>query len=106
MFPVGALDVSLGASLIRLGNAAPNGPLSLNLLVPRGLLRTFRRIARAVGVRADTGKLSLVNDQVLVADRLVAQECFEDLPRSRCIARLRQQRCARDVWCHAVVRQG
>ena len=57
-------------------------------------------------MRAGTGEFSFVNDQVFVADRLAAQERFEDFTRPRRVARLRRQRCTGDMRCHAVVRHG
>ena len=43
---------------------------------------------------AGAGKLTLVDDEVFVADRAFLEPAFEDLARAGGIARLRRQRAA------------
>ncbi len=62
--------------------------------------------AFAVGMRAGARELAALHDQVLVADRPVLEEAFQDLARARRVARLRRERGARDVRRHAVMRHG
>ena len=43
----------------------------------------MRRIARGVGMRPRSGQTALVDDEVLLTDRLVGKEALEDLARPR-----------------------
>src|SRR5262245_21751481 len=71
-----------------------------------GLLRALGRVARGVGMRADAGELSLVHHEILGADRLACEMCFEDLARASGIAGLGGEGTARDMRGHTVMRHG
>src|SRR5271156_65826 len=55
---------------------------------------------------AGAGKLSLVDDQIFVADRSVLEPAFKKLLRAGGVARLSRERGPRDVRRHPVMRHG
>ena len=67
----------------------------------RGLFRAARRIAFAVGMRADAGELAALHDEIFVADRATVELALENFARARGVAGLRGQARARDVRGHA-----
>lgn len=64
--------------------ASPSG------LEPRRFLRSAGGIAGTVAMRAGTGEMAALDDQIFVADRPVVEEALEDLANPRGIARLRR----------------
>src|SRR4029077_1127005 len=82
-------------------------PCADGLLLELGsLLGAFGGVARGVGMGADAGKLALVHDEILGADRFAGEIFLKDLAGTGGVARLRRQRAARNMRRHAVVRHG
>src|SRR5271166_5420227 len=75
----------------------------------RSLLGSAGRIPSAVGMRARSGELAAVDDEIFITDRSALEPAFENLACPRCVPGLRRKRSSGDVWRHAMcgmVRQG
>jgi hypothetical protein len=57
-------------------------------------------------MRARSGELAAVDDEIFITDRSALEPAFENLACSRCVPRLRRKRSSRDVGRHAMVRHG
>mmetsp|Transcript_126962 Transcript_126962/g.179133 ORF Transcript_126962/g.179133 Transcript_126962/m.179133 type:complete len:211 (-) Transcript_126962:825-1457(-) len=84
---------------LQLGRAGVNVLEALEL---RNVLGALRRIAFGVTVLSRSCKLSLVHDQVLVADWPLIEETFQDFAYTGCIARLGGESRSGDVGCHCI----
>ena len=56
-----------------------------------GFFRTARGIAFAVGMRADTGQLATLNNQVFIADGLAFEVALKDFAGTGSVTCLRRQ---------------
>src|SRR5271154_7626761 len=57
-------------------------------------------------MRARSGELAAVDDEIFITDRSALEPAFENLACSRCVPRLRRKRSSGDMGRHAMVRHG
>src|ERR1700678_162223 len=70
------------------------------------LLGSAGRVPSAVGMRARSGELAAVDDQIFITDRSALEPAFENLACPRRVPGLRRKRSSGDVGRHAMVWHG
>src|SRR5271163_3432835 len=106
-----ALSPRMGRSHYRAGHrrdkaVAGSCASSRGVLEFRSLLGPAGRIPSAVGMRARSGELTAVDDEIFITDRSALEPAFENLACPCCVPRLRRKRSSGDVGRHAMVRHG
>ena len=96
---IGDNETVVQGQLQRIGKRATSAFLEAD-----GFFRSAGCVACAVGMCADTGELSCADDKVFIADRVIVEPAFENLPHASCVARLRRQAGARNMRRHAMMR--
>src|SRR5271166_1399469 len=100
------MTVGYRAGLRRDKAVAGSCASSHGVLEFRSLLGSAGCIPSAVGMRARSGELAAVDDEIFITDRSALEPAFENLACPRCVPRLRRKRSSGDVGRHAMVRHG